>query len=207
MMLQAVLPSSPTTSPPVLRSSTPPALPDTSPRPSASLSLHEDDKLMQDPSPPLVHQTHPTSPPVTPTKHKHSTSTKDPDDLAESVMNWDLGGESSRGTKRKTAVQEPEPEVKELVVKLQKLTHDIHKVDGVRIIHVKFAPGVILKAKKLFQEPWGTMVSALEDYQSLDIKVGQKFWTRWDGETTPYTSLPIYHAVHSVADRKQFFTM
>jgi hypothetical protein len=100
---------------------------------------------MQDLSPQLAH------PISIPTKPIHSTSSKDPDDLAESVMNWDLGGETSRGTKRKTNVQEPEPEVKELVVKLQKLTHDVHKVDGVRIIHVKFAPGVILKAKKLFQ--------------------------------------------------------
>lgn len=62
----------------------------------------------------------------------------------------------TRGTKRRGREEQGgnennEGEVKDLVVKLQKLTHDSHKVDGVRIVHVKFAPGVILKAKKLFQ--------------------------------------------------------
>lgn len=193
--MQPVSTSPPSTSPPTLRSAS------TSSEPSAS-SVAEDDKLMQDLSPSLNHQTH-TSPALASTtvdkRTTTHTNTKDPDtELAESVMNWDLGTDNTRGTKRKTGgVQEPEKEVRELVVKLQKLSHDVHKVDGVRIIHVKFAPGVILKAKKLYQgtislciinkciisqcpniitEPWGTMVSALEDYQAMDIKVGQKFW-------------------------------
>lgn len=167
MMLPAVLPINST--PPIMHQSPPlPPLP-SSPPLSPPTSSSEDDNDMHDTSPPLGNQISSTTTTTsstttstvttTPTQRAPTTpskrlaNTKDPEeDLAESVMNWDLGGnENTRGTKRKTTVQEPEPEVKELVVKLQKLTHDVHKVDGVRIIHVKFAPGVILKAKKLFQ--------------------------------------------------------
>lgn len=94
--------------------------------------------------------TSPSAPSSSQSGKKHPRSSRTDDDLAETVMNWDIGTDI-RGTKRKPQTEEPEKEVKELVNKLQKLSHDVHKVDGVRIVHVKFAPGVILKAKKLFQ--------------------------------------------------------
>eukprot|EP01111_Echinosteliopsis_oligospora_P010192 TRINITY_DN3120_c0_g1_i3.p1 TRINITY_DN3120_c0_g1~~TRINITY_DN3120_c0_g1_i3.p1 ORF type:complete len:128 (+),score=33.70 TRINITY_DN3120_c0_g1_i3:35-385(+) len=81
----------------------------------------------------------------------------------------------TRGRKRKYEPSPDEPELQELETKLQKLSHDIHKIDSARCVHVKFAPNVILKAKKHLQEPWGIMISSMEDYEDLDIKIGQKF--------------------------------
>jgi len=110
----------------------------------------------------------------------------------------------NRGGMKRTRSSLPEGEVKDLVCKLQKLTHDAPQVDFARCVNVKFGTGIVLKAKKLYQEPWGIMVCALEPYEPLEIAIGSKFWAKSDGTVCPYTNLPLLHAMHSVDNSKQY---
>lgn len=186
MMLDpAVMPTAPTmhhsTSLPNLSSSS-----SSSPSlPAASARLHDDklDKEMND--------FQSDSPTIT-SPNKRRVNKRTEEDLAETVMNWDIGTEI-RGTKRKPQTEEPEKEVKELVVKLQKLSHDVHKVDGVRIVHVKFAPGVILKAKKLFQGIYFITTSTL----SFHVSFNYLSYSHVGNEVKPYGTNPLLH--HSLA--------
>jgi len=89
------------------------------------------------------------------------------------------------------------------ILKHQKLIHST--VDDSKCTRVKFAPGIILNTKKLYQEPWGVMVSSLEDYPPLQIQIGNRYWAKWDGMSCPYSCRPILQAIHSVADASQVF--
>lgn len=60
--------------------------------------------------------------------------------------------------------------------KQQKVAHCPLQADDSKCTRVKFAPGIILRTKKLYQEPWGVLVSAMEDYPPLQIKIGQRYW-------------------------------
>jgi len=89
--------------------------------------------------------------------------------------------------------------------KHHKVGHCALQVDDSKCTRVKFAPGIILRTKKLYQEPWGVLVSSMEDYPPLQIKVGQRYWAKWDGMSCPYSCRPILQAIHSVADSSQVF--
>lgn len=90
-------------------------------------------------------------------------------------------------------------------LKQQKLSHCVLQADDTKCTRVKFAPGIVLRTKKLYQEPWGVMVSSLEDYPPLQIKIGQRYWAKWDGMSCPFSCRPILQAIHSVGDASQVF--
>jgi len=89
--------------------------------------------------------------------------------------------------------------------KHQKVGHCTLQVEDAKCTRVKFAPGIILSTKKLYQEPWGVLVSSMEDYPPLQIKIGQRYWAKWDGMSCPFSCRPILQAIHSVADSSQVF--
>ncbi len=53
-----------------------------------------------------------------------------------------------------------------------------------------------VEAKILYKEPWGMMVSLLETNAHLDVRCGQRFWTKFTGTVHSVTNIPIVELVH-----------
>jgi len=125
--------------------------------------------------------------------------------VAYNIGNVNMSMETIQTTNPTTIIQQQEEvSSSHSTLKQQKVTH--FPLDDAKCTRVKFAPGIILRTKKLYQEPWGIMVSSLEDYPPLQIKVGQRFWAKWDGMSCPYSCRPILQAIHSVADATIVYT-